>query len=147
MKTVVFAVIFSAVTLPVAAQWLNHPTPGIPRTANGKPNLTAAAPRTADGKPDLSGIWEPNGNKYLRNIAADLKPEDVPYQPWARAKQQEIQANMDNPTAQRHVDPQARCLPLHKFIRRSPLLRARFAAQHAPRASSMNMSEDGRNGR
>jgi hypothetical protein len=24
-----------------AAQWLNYPTPGIPRTADGKPNLTA----------------------------------------------------------------------------------------------------------
>ena len=39
------------------AQWLNFPTPGTPRTAGGKPNLTAPAPRAADGKPDLSGVW------------------------------------------------------------------------------------------
>ena len=39
------------------AQWLNFPTPGTPRTRDGKPNLAAPAPRTADGKPDLSGVW------------------------------------------------------------------------------------------
>jgi len=83
MKTVVFAAIFSAVTVQVAAQWLNRPTPGIPRTADGKPNLTAPAPRTADGKPDLSGLWQKISFKYERNIAADLKPEEI--QPWAQA--------------------------------------------------------------
>jgi hypothetical protein len=47
------------VVLPVTtyAQWLNFPTPGIPRTKDGKPNLSAPAPRTADGRPDLSGVW------------------------------------------------------------------------------------------
>jgi hypothetical protein len=39
------------------AQWLNYPTPGTPRTPDGKPNLAAPAPRAADGKPDLSGVW------------------------------------------------------------------------------------------
>ena len=39
------------------AQWLNYPTPGIPRTPDGKPNLSAPAPRTAEGRPDLSGVW------------------------------------------------------------------------------------------
>ncbi|MGA2881925.1 MAG: hypothetical protein ABSG13_23475 [Bryobacteraceae bacterium] len=39
------------------AQWLNFPTPGTPRTSDGKPNLTAPAPRALDGKPDLSGVW------------------------------------------------------------------------------------------
>ena len=38
---------------PAVAQWLNYPTPGIPRTADGKPDLSAQAPRTAD---DLSLI-------------------------------------------------------------------------------------------
>src|SRR5689334_6006788 len=41
-------------TTVVSAQWLNYPTPGIPRTADGKPDLSAPAPKTADGKPDLS---------------------------------------------------------------------------------------------
>jgi hypothetical protein len=65
------------------AQWLNLPTPGMPRTADGKPNLTAAAPR-AGGKPDLSGLWTLNaGPGHAANIAADLKEQDV--EPWAEA--------------------------------------------------------------
>ena len=50
------------------AQWLNYPTPGTPRTPDGKPNLTAPAPRAADGKPDLSGVWhvQPNSREDLR---------------------------------------------------------------------------------
>lgn len=39
------------------AQWVNFPTPGTPRTPDGKPNLTAPTPRAPDGKPDLSGVW------------------------------------------------------------------------------------------
>src|SRR5258705_5176574 len=77
--------------IPLCAQWLNLPTPGIPRTTDGKPNLTAPAPRMADGKPDLSGIWRKNGDKYFNNIAADLKPEDV--QPWADALYQRRKAD------------------------------------------------------
>jgi len=40
------------------AQWPSYPTPGVPRTPDGKPNLSAPAPKTPDGKPDLTGIWE-----------------------------------------------------------------------------------------
>jgi hypothetical protein len=42
---------------PLSAQWLHYPTPGIPRTPDGKPNLSAPTPKTREGKPDLSGIW------------------------------------------------------------------------------------------
>src|SRR5438128_8662389 len=83
MKTSLIAVVTVALSAPLAAQWLNQPTPGIPRTFDGKPNLSAPAPRTPDGQPDLSGLWNKISPKYSRNIAADLKPDDV--QPWARA--------------------------------------------------------------
>jgi hypothetical protein len=49
--------LFALLSTGAHAQWLNYPTPGTPRTRDGKPNLTAPAPRAADGKPDLSGVW------------------------------------------------------------------------------------------
>src|SRR5690348_15393104 len=70
---------------PAVAQWLDHKTPGIARTKDGKADLNAPAPRK-DGHTDIQGIWEPNGLKYLINIAADLKHTDVPFQPWAKAE-------------------------------------------------------------
>jgi hypothetical protein len=83
MKIVLVVAATLALGGPAAAQWLNHPTPGIPRTADGKPNLEAPAPRTPDGKPDISGLWTKISPKYARNLAADLKPDEI--QPWARA--------------------------------------------------------------
>jgi len=41
----------------LSAQWPNHPTPDVPKTPSGEPNMAAPAPRTPDGKPDLSGLW------------------------------------------------------------------------------------------
>jgi hypothetical protein len=85
----------------LCAQWLTFPTPGMPRTADGKPNLTAPAPRTADGKPDFTGLWafpidSAVGNIAVRN-AGDLKPADV--QPWAQAlvRQRAESFAKDNP--------------------------------------------------
>jgi hypothetical protein len=88
----------------LGAQWLNQPTPGIPRAADGKPNLAAPAPRAADGKPDLSGVWNKLSPKYSRNIAADLKPGDV--QPWADALVQQRKENLGKDYMNVH------CLPL-----------------------------------
>jgi hypothetical protein len=44
-------------SLTSPAQWLNLRTPGIPRLADGDPDLAAPAPKAFDGKPDLSGMW------------------------------------------------------------------------------------------
>ncbi|HLH32441.1 MAG TPA: hypothetical protein VKY31_14650, partial [Terriglobia bacterium] len=82
MKILSIVLVCVALSVPAEAQWMHQPTVGIPRMADGKPNVSAAAPRTADGKPDLSGLWLKISPKYSRNIAADLKPEEI--QPWAR---------------------------------------------------------------
>ena len=84
---------------PLFAQWLKYPTAGIPRTQDGKPDLSAPAPRTADGKPDITGLWEITG-QYIVNLASDLKPGAVPFQPWAEElwkKRQETESK-DDPT-------------------------------------------------
>lgn len=98
-------VLMSLMSAPLAAQWAKIPTTGIPRTRDGKPNLSAPAPRLPGGKPDLAGIWEPNANKYLRDIAIDLK-EPVPFQPWAKAV---FEQRADGSHSKE--DPDANCLP------------------------------------
>jgi len=87
------------------AQWLNYPTAGIPRLPDGKPNRSAPAPRRPDGRPDLYGIWEPTP-KYVRDLAADLKPGDVPMQPWAEALYKERLSGIHS-----REEPDANCLP------------------------------------
>ena len=61
MKARVIVALLAAVCValspPVSAQWPSHPTRGVPKTADGKPDLDAAPPRTADGRIDLSGLW------------------------------------------------------------------------------------------
>src|ERR1700682_5699010 len=47
-----------ALSTTLAAQWPRYPSP-VPKTPDGKPNLSAQTPRTADGKPDFTGLWEP----------------------------------------------------------------------------------------
>ncbi|HUK36770.1 MAG TPA: hypothetical protein VLV86_22800 [Vicinamibacterales bacterium] len=81
---------------PAAAQWKNYPP---------APSLAGPAPNTADGKPDLSGVWQADGQSYFFDLAAGLKPEDVVALPWARALQQQREANLHGD------DPLARCLP------------------------------------
>ena len=96
--------VLALLAAPLAAQWLNYKSPGVPRTPDGKPNLSAPAPRTADGKPDLSGIWRgPRASVYTQNIAADLKPNEI--QPWAQAVYQEHIRNLGADS------PRAHCLP------------------------------------
>jgi len=88
------------------AQWDPYPWKNLPRTPDGKVDLTAATRRTADGKPDLSGFWMPvEAVKHLLNLAADLKPGDVPLQPWAeQLYKQRIDDNGKD-------HPGVRCLP------------------------------------
>jgi hypothetical protein len=111
MKIIRSAIALSAfvtvVVAPMGAQWLQRKTPGIPRTADGKPNLSAPAPRTTDGRIDFTGLWEfpietATGNIALRN-SGDLKKTDI--QPWAQAlvDQHSETLGKDN--------PRYKCLP------------------------------------
>jgi hypothetical protein len=90
---------------PATAQWLDYKTPGIPRLRDGKPNLSAPVPRTVDGNPDLSGIYQANNGTQFQNVAANLRPEDFPIQPWAAAlaKKREEENRKD--------DPYSHCMP------------------------------------
>src|SRR5262249_15009693 len=55
-----------------SAQWISYPTPGIPRTADGKPNLYAPTPKAADGHPDLTGLWQRTRGAIQRTGGAGL---------------------------------------------------------------------------
>ena len=57
VRNVVLGIALWGASVSAPAQWINQPTPGTPRTKDGKPILTAPAPRR-EGKPDLSGVWE-----------------------------------------------------------------------------------------
>src|SRR3954468_15009194 len=106
MRRLVLRSVFVALAVSGAAsgQWLKYPTAGVPKTADGKPNLSAPTPRTPDGKPDFSGIWLtdntlcgaaqdpvsltcgselPMGKDGI-NMGQSL-PGGLPYQPWLAA--------------------------------------------------------------
>jgi hypothetical protein len=110
-----------------SAQWPRHLPPGVPKTADGKPDLDAPPPRTADGKIDFSGVWEtsyprpaapaqppvaatgtgaapPSGNVF-GNVGAQVQG-GAPYQPWAAdlVKKRMADNSKDN--------PDAHCLPM-----------------------------------
>lgn len=106
--------------LPASAQWPPHPTPDVPRTADGEPDLHGPVPRTEQGHPDLTGIWQPARRGASKDSpAAEGEPplatffdvganfdDGLPIRPWARELKDERMADgmKDN--------PDAHCLPL-----------------------------------
>ncbi|HJZ74056.1 MAG TPA: hypothetical protein VKE51_20090 [Vicinamibacterales bacterium] len=120
MKAVtgVVSLVVVAASVSVSGQWLKHPTAGVPRLADGTPNLAAPAPRTADGMPDLSGMWDIEHNRpcpplgcadmevgqEFVNIGWSLK-SGLPYQPWAaEVRRKRMEENGKD-------DPGSHCLP------------------------------------
>ncbi|MEO8097163.1 MAG: hypothetical protein ABI811_05635 [Acidobacteriota bacterium] len=113
----------SWIAIPVGAQWVQYPTAGVPRKADGKVDMSAPAPRMADGKPDFSGVWmtgetdtrrtetptdspgDPRNiraSRQMANIGVDL-PGGLPYQPW-------LVPIVKERTANRAIDdPHIRC--------------------------------------
>ena len=94
--------------------------------------------RLADGQPDVQGHWSntianhnnwtdpqggvpgdpqrgsrPQGPREARAPSRVSDPADgqVPFQPWARAKQQEFLKNFHNPAEAWQIEPLARCAP------------------------------------
>lgn len=126
MRKITLAAAFCLLPVTLCAQWLNFRQPGIPRTPDGKPNLTAPAPRAPDGKPDLSGLWGMLANSYSGNITRDLKPEEI--QPWAQALFQQRRETFarDNPSRFRCLPfgPQANLYPpmLEKIVQTPGLM-------------------------
>ena len=102
MRRAVALATLTLATVPftVAAQWQGYPTPRIPRTADGKVNLSAPAPKTADGQPDLNGIW------LASRAVFDLRQavKDIPLSPEGKAIFDQRQAT------QSKDDPSGRCL-------------------------------------
>jgi len=134
MRRLLIAASVAAVTLTGAAnaQWLNYPDPRIPRTADGKPILTAPAPRAADGKPDLTGTWHVQGepleikrqklgpppspvgaafgmeadtvSMYAADVTLDYKPGEIVMTP-------EASALYEHRRKQQEFGPLTYCLP------------------------------------
>jgi hypothetical protein len=112
-----------AVSSTLAAQWHGYPTPGLPRSADGKPNLTAPAPKTADGKPDLTGIWL--ASRAVFDLAQAVKGGGaIPLSPEGKAIFDQRRATLSKD------DPSARCLPTGLPVR--ALLRTPFKLVQTP---------------
>ncbi len=94
----------AAPVMVLQAQWLNYRVPGVPRTGDGKVNLSAPTPKAVDGKPDLSGVWE-SDPRFFNDLAKDLKPGEVVMQPWAKTLQAEREGK------DHRDDPLSKCMP------------------------------------
>ncbi|WP_018268466.1 hypothetical protein [Methylosinus sp. LW4] len=94
--------------------------------------------RLPDGQPDIQGFYRPEiagtyslvrprrgvgvqeqdayqkrktDNDFSNSRIVDPPDRQVPYQPWARAKQLALEASAFSWTLPEHIEPQARCVP------------------------------------
>ena len=112
--------LLAVMPLGVAAQWQGYKTPRVPRTADGKVNLSAPAPKTAGGQPDLNGIWL--ASRAVFDMRQAVKA--IPLSAEGKAIFDQRQAT------QSKDDPSARCLPTGLPVR--ALLRTPFKIVQSP---------------
>jgi hypothetical protein len=86
------------ISSPTPGQWLTTPAPGIPRTSDGSPNLSAPAPRTAWDTADFSGVWA------AARVSGDL-PDSGSLHPWVRTLMNQRRQNFFADS------PRYNCLP------------------------------------
>ena len=142
-----------------SGQWLDYPTAGVPKTADGKPDLKAPAPRL-NGKPDFSGIWRAAGTEFscpngicvlqmplpieARNIGTKVEG-GLPYTPATAEliKRRETESSKNDPHARCTPPnfPRAFALPQFKKIVQTPAL---IVMLHEFNASYRQVFLDGR---
>jgi hypothetical protein len=143
------ALILLVAAMLSSGQWINEPARGIPRTRDGKPNLAAPTPRTG-GKPDFTGLWQTDMarpgeiekfipglslssvpgddpttfSRYLFNVMADYKPDDIRLSPDAQKAWQEQRALSDalGPRCLPASLPMTDMFPMPKRIVQTPAL-------------------------
>jgi len=138
MKTQTF---WSIIVLASAGVFLSLATIGAAAPAAPSSTSAAGTwnpPRLPDGQPDVQGRWNApdeggkvNGdhnynveyggedahsklqgrNIYHSSIVVDPADGKIPYQPWARARQQDIYLNHQDPRSITDIDPEGRCYP------------------------------------
>ena len=124
MKSLLSATILLVLATPAVgrAQWLNYPTPGIPRLANGAPNLKAPAPRTTRRQagffrhvvrqcpvegllPDRRTASRKSAWRASRSTWASQLKDGLPYTDWSKEQMKVRRANGGR------EDPHTYCMP------------------------------------
>ena len=77
-----------------------------PTITLGRKAWSAPPLKKPDGHPDLTGIWKPENTRLLQDISEDMKPGDLPMQPWAAQLTAERRASLHASDS-----PDANCLP------------------------------------